>query len=146
MTNMPVMMTHDDHGRLRGLLDRMPLQDRRHYQDLRRELERARRVGPGEIPGDVVTMGSTVRLRELDTDEAWTFTICFPEDADIREDRISVLSPVGTAVIGCRAGDVVDWSVPGGTVRIRIEGVAFQPEAARSAAPEAALGDAAVPT
>jgi regulator of nucleoside diphosphate kinase len=71
-----------------------------------------------------------VHLRELETDEPWTFTVCFPEEADIRENRISILSPVGTAIIGCRVGDVVDWPVPGGKVRIRIEEVAFQPEAA----------------
>lgn len=134
MTKTPIVMTHDDYGRLRGLLDRMPAQDRRHFQDLRRELGRALRVVPSEVPRDVVTMGSTVHLRELETDEPWTFTVCFPEEADIRENRISVLSPVGTAIIGCLVGDVVDWPVPGGKVRIRIEEVAYQPEAAGAAA------------
>jgi len=133
MTKTPIVMTHDDYGRLRGLLDRMPPQDRRHFQDLRRELGRALRVRSDEVPGDVVTMGSTVHLRELETDEPWTFTVCFPEEADVREDRISVLSPVGTAIIGCRTGDVVDWPVPSGSVRIEIESVAYQPEAARTA-------------
>jgi len=134
MTNVPIVMTEEDHRRLSGLLDRMPAQDRRHFQDLRRELGRAQRVAAGEVPADVVTMGATVHLRELDTDEPWTFTICFPAEADIRENRISVLSPVGTAIIGCRVGDVIDWPVPSGNVRIRIESVAFQPEVAGSAA------------
>jgi regulator of nucleoside diphosphate kinase len=115
----------------------MPAEDRRHFQDLRHELGRALRVASGDVPPDVVTMGSTVHLRELETDEPWTFTICFPEEADIRENRISVLSPVGTAIIGCSVGDVIDWPVPSGNVRIRIESVAFQPEAAGSAAQEA---------
>ncbi len=133
MSSTPIVMTRDDYGRLCGMLDRMPIQDRHHFQDLRREMGRARRIGSDEVPADVVTMGSTVHLRELETDEPWTFTVCFPEEADIREDRISVLSPVGTAIIGCRIGDVVDWPVPSGTVRIRIESIAFQPEAAGSA-------------
>ena len=133
-TNTPIVMTHDDYIRLNGLLDRMPAQDRRHFQDLRRELGRAQRVRSDEVPGNVVTMGSTVHLRELETGEQWTFTLCFPEEADIREDRISVLSPVGTAIIGCLVGDEVDWPVPSGSVRIRIESIAFQPEAAGSAA------------
>lgn len=130
MTNTPIVMTYDDHNRLSSLLDRMSVQDRHHFQDLRRELGRAQRVASGTVPADVVTMGSTIHLRELDTDEPWTFTICFPEEADIRENRISVLSPVGTAIIGCRVGDIIDWPVPSGTVRIRIERIAFQPEAA----------------
>jgi regulator of nucleoside diphosphate kinase len=138
MTGSMIMMTHDDHGRLRGLLDRMPLHDRRHFQDLQRELTRALRIAPGEVPADVVTMGSTVHLRELESDEPWTFTVCFPEEANAREGRISVLSPVGTAIIGCRVGDVVDWPVPDGKVRIRIESIAFQPEAAGSGARHAA--------
>ena len=75
-------------------------------------------------------MGSTVRLRELDSGDRWTFTLSYPPEANIDEDRISVLSPVGTAMIGCRVGDVVDWPVPSGIVRIKIEKVLYQPEAA----------------
>jgi regulator of nucleoside diphosphate kinase len=130
MNSATIVMTHDDYQRLYRLLEQMPPQDRRHFQDLQQELERAHRVDPDEIPPDVVTMGSTVHLRELETGETWTFTVCFPEDADIRENRLSILSPVGTAIIGCRAGDLVDWPVPRGTVRIRVEKVVYQPEAA----------------
>lgn len=128
MTDTKIVMTHDDYDRLRGLLERMPREDRRHFDDLRRELGRAQRVDPAKLSAKVVTMGSTVHLRELDADELWTFTLCFPEDADIRENRISILSPVGTAIVGCRVGDVVDWPVPSGTVRIRIESVTQQPD------------------
>jgi regulator of nucleoside diphosphate kinase len=130
MTLTPIVMTHDDHAILRDLLARVPIQDRRHYREFRRELARAERVSPQEVSPDVVTLGSTVHLRELDTGEPWTFTICLPGEADIRDDRISVLSPLGTAIIGCRTGDVVDWPVPAGTVRIEIESVVYQPEAA----------------
>lgn len=122
----PIVMTHADHARLSSLLDRMPRADLQHFQDLRRELVRAERVAADDVPSDVITMGSTADLRELDTDDLWTFTLCYPEDADIRENRISILSPVGTAIIGCRVGDVVDWPVPSGTVRIRIERVVEQ--------------------
>jgi len=130
MTQTPILMTHADHGRLSGLLRGIPSGDQRHFQDLRRELGRAQLVEPADIPADVVTMESTIQLRELDTDDRWTFTLAYPEDADIRENRISILSPVGTAIIGCRVGDVVDWPVPSGTVRIEIEEVSYQPEAA----------------
>jgi regulator of nucleoside diphosphate kinase len=130
MTLTPIVMTHADHALLRDLLERIPIQDRRHYRDFRRELARAERVSPREVPPDVVTLGSTVHLRELETDEPWTFTVCLPEEANIRESRISVLSPLGTAIIGCRVGDVVDWPVPAGTIRVEIENVVYQPEAA----------------
>lgn len=68
-------------------------------------------------------MNSTVRLRDLDSEEIETYTLVFPEDADIERNRISVLAPVGTAIIGCQAGDVVTWSVPRGRVQLRIEDV-----------------------
>lgn len=132
MTSTPIIMTYTDHGRLCDLIDRMRPEDRRHYRDLRHELQRAERVESAAVPADVVTMGSTVRLRELDSDEWWTFTLCYPPDANIGENRISVLAPVGTAIIGCRVGDVVDWPVPEGSVRIRIEEVIDQPQAARA--------------
>jgi regulator of nucleoside diphosphate kinase len=130
MTNTPIVITHADYQRISDLIDRMRPEDRRHYRDLRHELERAYRVESAAVPADVVTMGSTVRLRELDNDEWWTFTLCYPQEANIGENRISVLAPVGTAILGCRVGDVVDWPVPDGSVRIRIETVLHQPQAA----------------
>lgn len=135
----PIVMTHADYERLRDLLDRMPEADRKYYEDLRRELGRAELVAPADVPRDVVTMGTEVHLRELDSDERWTFVVCFPEEADVRRNRISILSPVGTAVIGCRIGDVVDWPVPSGTVRIQIESIADQPEAIARDAENAAM-------
>jgi regulator of nucleoside diphosphate kinase len=130
MTMTPIVMTHEDHRRLTALLDQIPRDDRRHFQDLRRELRRAERVEPSAIAGDVITMDSTVLLRETKSGDRWTFTLCYPEDADVSRNRISILSPVGTAIIGFRVGDVVDWPVPGGTVEIVIEAIEYQPEAA----------------
>ena len=75
-------------------------------------------------------MGSTVRLQELDSGERWKFTLCYPHEARIDEDRISVLAPLGTAILGHRVHDVVDWPVPGGNVRLRISEITYQPEAA----------------
>ena len=92
------------------------------------ELDRARVVPPGEIPPDIVTMNSTVRLRDLDCDETLTYTLVYPPYADASKDRISVLAPVGTALIGYRQGDTVEWKVPAGKVRLRVEEVLYQPE------------------
>ena len=130
MTMTPIVLTHEDHRRLTALLEQFPRDDQRHFQDLRRELKRAELVEPEAIAGDVITMDSIVQLREVESGDRWKFALCYPKDADVRQNRISILSPVGTAIIGCRIGDVVDWPVPSGTIQIVIEAIDYQPEAA----------------
>jgi regulator of nucleoside diphosphate kinase len=102
----------------------------RYLSDLRAELERAEVVAEDEVPDDVVTMDSTVVLRDLDTGEQETFTLVYPRRANIAENRLSVLAPVGTAILGFRVGDVVRWKVPDGYRRLEIEEVVYQPERA----------------
>ncbi len=106
------------------------MERREHLLTLEEELERARAVEPHELSHDVVTMESTVKLRDLDTGEVETYTIVYPERADATRNRISVLAPIATAVLGCRAGEVVEVTVPSGLRRIRVEAVVFQPERA----------------
>ena len=77
-------------------------------------------------------MNSTVRLRDLETGEEETYTLVYPDEADIGENKLSVLAPVGTALLGYRAGDVVEWPVPAGVRRFRIEEVVSQPRGARA--------------
>ena len=78
---------------------------------------------------NIFTMNSTVHLVDTRTGEKEAFTLVFPRDADIEQGRISVLAPVGTAILGYRAGDTFVWSVPGGERHLRIEAVTYQPEA-----------------
>ncbi len=121
-----IILTEVDRNRLQTVIDRALQNGResRHcVDDLQRELDRAQVVDPGSMPDGVVAMNSTVCLRDLDTDEVETYTLVYPQDADINRNRISVLAPVGTAIIGCHVGDVVAWSVPRGRVRWRIEDV-----------------------
>lgn len=99
-----------------------------HLAQLTAELERAEVVLSDEIPNDVVTMNSTVVLRDLDTDETETYTLVYPNHANIARNRLSVLAPVGTAILGYHVGDVVRWRVPAGVRRLRVEEVLFQPE------------------
>ena len=100
----------------------------RHLTELIAELERAEVVLSDEIPDDVVTMNSTVVLRDLDTGESETYTLVYPNHANIARNRLSVLAPVGTAILGYRVGDVVRWRVPAGVRRLRVEEVVFHPE------------------
>lgn len=100
-----------------------------HLRDLGEELERAKVVESTEVPPNVVTMNSTVRISDLETGEQFTYTLVYPDRANIDEGRLSILAPVATALLGYRMGDVVEWPVPAGIRRMRIEELLFQPEA-----------------
>lgn len=129
-TERGIFIADDDRVRLEALLRRAidcPTQQTGNLAALAGELRRARVVPRAEIPPDVVTMGSTVRLRDLETGEEETYTLVYPDEADIEEDKLSVLAPVGTALLGYRAGDAVEWPVPAGVLRFRVEEVLFQP-------------------
>jgi regulator of nucleoside diphosphate kinase len=73
-------------------------------------------------------MNSTVVLRDLETNEKETYTLVFPDSADIAHDRLSVLAPVGTAILGQHVGDTIRWRVPQGMRRLKVEKVVYQPE------------------
>lgn len=133
MKTRTLIFSDADHRRLKALIDaaRADARDREDYlASLEAELSRARVVPTATVPPDVVTMNSTVRLRDLDSGEAATYTLVYPASADISENRISVLAPVGTAIIGYRQGDTVEWSVPAGLRRLQIEEVVYQPQRA----------------
>lgn len=97
---------------------------------LQGELNRAEVVLSEAIPNDVVTMNSKVTVKDIETGESFTYTLVFPAAANISQDKISILSPVGTALIGYQAGDVVEWDVPEGIRRLKIMKIVYQPEAA----------------
>ena len=127
-----IMLTQQDRTKLRKMISDILLTEldgTGHVSALDVELERAAAVDSAEIPPDVITMRSRVRLAFGD-DEDEEYTLVYPEEADMSENRISVLSPVGTAILGYRAGDVVSWDVPDGSIAIRINSVVYQPEAA----------------
>jgi regulator of nucleoside diphosphate kinase len=131
-----ILITAQDMERLRPLLDpaRKSLsRDQEHLEMLEQELDRAQIVPPFQVPVDVVTMNSKVRLKDLDTGKDATYTLVFPRDADIVQGKISVLAPIGTAILGYRVGDVIEWRVPGRTRKLQVEEVLYQPEAAEAA-------------
>lgn len=104
--------------------------DRQSLEALQGELDRAHIVDPTAIPHDVVTMNSRIRLADVETNEEQIYTVVFPSDADLDQRKISVLAPIGTAILGYRVGDTVEWRVPGGIKKLRIEEILYQPEAA----------------
>ncbi len=92
------------------------------------ELERAIVTEPQQIPADVVTMNSRSLLHL--NDEDIEVSLVYPEDADIAQMKVSIFSPIGTAILGYKEGSVVEWEVPSGTSKIHIKKVLYQPEAA----------------
>ena len=102
----------------------------RYLTNLRAELNKARVVPPQEVPGDVITMNSKVRLLDVEDDEEMVFTLVFPQDADIHDDKISIFAPIGTAVLGYRVGDSIEWEVPDGKRTLKVMEILYQPESA----------------
>lgn len=97
---------------------------------LAQELRKAKLVDPHKVPSNLVTMNSIVEVRIIATDKTMRIQLVYPQDADIKKSKISILSPVGAAIIGYRQGDEVAWKVPAGETKIRIEKIVYQPEAA----------------
>jgi regulator of nucleoside diphosphate kinase len=130
MKNRQIIITAEDYEQLEALLKSRVVRvvngsDR--LDELQTELGRAQIIPQDDVPRDVVTMNSTVSLRDLGTNEVETYTLVFPECADIANHKLSVLAPIGTAVLGYRLGDEFRWRVPGGWRTLKIEQVIFQP-------------------
>ena len=99
-----------------------------HLEAFRREFERATVVSPEEVPADVVTMNSTVNLYDMEFDVTDSYTLVYPVDADIFSNRLSILNPMGMAILGRRPGDVARWQNSHGEHMLELRGLAFQPE------------------
>ena len=126
-----IYITEFDHDRLSRLVmvaNEYTYKAPEYINDLKKELDRASVVDPEAIPGNIVTMNSRVRMTDIDNDEEMVYTLVFPEDADAEEGKISIISPIGTAILGYAEGDTVQWPVPSGISHIRIEEIIFQPE------------------
>ncbi len=98
--------------------------------DLRAEMAGARVVPALGVPREVVTMRSTVRLRDLESGEEETFTLVYPNEADIDNGKLSVLAPLGTALLGAQCGRTISVRAPAGIRRMKVERIVYQPEAA----------------
>ena len=127
-----IFITEDDCERLRRLIagrrGANP-SDHEYLDTLEQELDRAELVEPGAIPRDVVTMNSEVRLKDLDSGETLVYRLIFPTQMRT-ENSISVLAPIGTAMLGYRVGAVIEWRVPKGVRRLKVLEVIYQPESA----------------
>jgi regulator of nucleoside diphosphate kinase len=126
-----IYITELDLNRLQRLLDLMEgsLRNKEHLLKLEEELLKGQIVPSDEVPPDVITMNSRVRLKDMDSGDEMVYSLVYPNDADPAQNRISILAPIGTALIGYSVGDVVEWKVPSGLKRLKVEEILYQPEA-----------------
>ena len=132
LKNRNIIITAADHAELDNVITftgKVSERARAELHALEGELRRAEIVTPEAIPSDVITMNSLAELVDLETNEVMQFTLVLPRDAKIDEGKISVLAPLGTAMLGYRVGDEFEWHVPYGVRRLKVTNVYFQPEA-----------------
>lgn len=126
-----IYVTENDKNRLKKLINNAVLeglQSDKSFGHLKSELEKAKVLDLKQLPKDLITMNSRALISINGNEEE--VTLVYPQDADLIENKISILSPVGTAILGYCAGDTVQWSVPSGITEIHIKEVLYQPEAA----------------
>lgn len=120
----PITLGNLDLARLEQMLESPALRGLPAAQSLGAELERARVLPAEQVPGDVVTMNATVTCVDEVSGETHQFTLVFPQDADVATGRVSVLAPVGSALLGLSVGQAIDWQAPGGrALRLRVNSV-----------------------
>jgi regulator of nucleoside diphosphate kinase len=129
----PLLLSRLDVERIEALLEQPQF---RHLDTagLQAELARAELAEPARMPADVITMNSTALVRVEDGDRGdhqRELTLVYPRDADGSAEKVSVLAPVGSALLGLRVGDRIEWPMPGGrSARLEVLAVRYQPEAA----------------
>ncbi len=127
----PITLSRLDVERIEALLETPALRDSPAAEKLRDEFDRADIVEPANMPHDVVSMNSSADCVDESNGKHYTLTLVYPKDADADAGRISVLAPVGSALLGLRVGQGIDWPGTGGkTHRLKVTAIHYQPEAA----------------
>lgn len=125
-----IQITESDNDKLQELLRGLDTSQKAIRDTLSEELTRAQIMTSEAIAPDVITLNSRARLRDLENSDILEFAIVMPERVDVEGGKISVLAPLGMAMLGYREGDTFEWEMPGGKSRFLVEKVLFQPEAA----------------
>lgn len=123
-----------DIDRIRGFLELATVGGSQRYRyllGLKQELEYSVILAPEEMPADVVTMNSQVCINDLSEGGTVTVTLVFPQEADYEQKKVSLLAPLGAALLGCHAGEEICYEAPGGRKKIVIAELLYQPEAAK---------------
>jgi regulator of nucleoside diphosphate kinase len=132
MTERTLYISKNDMEQLLELIDGLrsvPKANQANLDLLEKELYKSVQVEPADVPHDVVTMNSKVAVTDTESGEKMTYTLVYPSAANISENKLSILAPLGIALLGYRKGDVVEWSVPSGIKKYIIDDITYQPEA-----------------
>lgn len=130
MRNRKIYVTENDKIKLKSLFTTtigFRSRDLKSVKDLLNELDRAEVIKDESMIENVVTMNSTVLVKDLKTNEELTYTIVYPEHANSSENKISILAPIGTALLGFKEGDIIEWEVPAGKRKLKVKKILSQP-------------------
>ena len=114
MNDDVILITERDYLRIRYILGRLNSED---YENLEIEIERAKVIAEKDVPSDLVIMNSTVNYITLQDEKRATLTLVYPEDANFSEGKISILAPLGSALIGLRVNQEINWMFPDGKTK-----------------------------
>lgn len=121
-----ICISSDDHRALSKIVNDLIRSGGKVYpgiQKLKQELDRAEIMDSTAIPAGTVTLNSLVKLRDMDTGELEEWILTMPEHADLEKNRISILAPIGTGILGFSEGDEIEWETPGGVRDLKVESV-----------------------
>lgn len=131
MTKRPIYISSLDSERIRKKIMDVKARSGFLSKDLKillEELNRATVLKPEEMPADVLTMNSVVKLKYITSGEILEVKIVYPEDADVKNGRISIFAPIATALLGYRKGEIINWPVHNTVLKVMIEDIIYQPE------------------
>jgi regulator of nucleoside diphosphate kinase len=129
MNKKKIIVNSRDFIKLKQVINESIVSGNVNAKNLDAELSNALLLDPEKIPSDVVTMNTKVRFIDINESEEFVYTIVYPEDADLTHGKLSVLAPIGTALLGYREGSELVWNVPAGLKSFRIDKILYQPEA-----------------
>ena len=132
MSKKLIYITNYDMKRLRELImgaREFGNEDKKYLKELEDELDKGEVVNSQDIPNDVITMNSKVRLRDINAQKEMICWLVFPDDSNADQGKISILAPIGTALLGYKVGDIIEWKVPAGATKLKVEEILYQPEA-----------------
>ena len=126
-----IYITNSDIKRLRELIEtarEFHTEDEMYLKELENELNRSRVIDPKKIPKDIIMINSKVSIEDLDTNKKEIYCLVLPIEADPDRNKISILTPIGTAFLGYKTGDIIEWSGPGGVRKLKIKKLLYQSE------------------
>ena len=133
MAGRVIHITKYDMDRLLDLIEGLrstPKAAKLNLDLLEKEINEGTVVEPENVPEDVITMNSKVNVMDIESGEKMTYMLVFPSEANISKNKLSILAPLGMALLGYRKGDIIEWTVPSGIRKLKVEEIVYQPEAA----------------